>query len=103
MTNSYLELQQFLASYFNQDWPDEYASADDVISSFISESSADTLIQVNIGLRELLLTDRTEQELQDYLFFEIGCNYYYPYEWKSGKTWLKHVSSLLTQKINDKR
>ncbi|MCF5099080.1 hypothetical protein GIW58_30615, partial [Pseudomonas gessardii] len=89
MTKKHLELQQFFAGYFNQDWPDDHASADDVISNFISDSSEKTLMQVNIELRELLLSDRTEQELQNYLFFEIGCNYYYPYEWKSGKDWLE--------------
>lgn len=97
MTKNHLELQQFLAGHFNQDWPDDHASADDVISSFIADSSKKTLTKVNTELREVLLSDRTEQELQEYLFFELGCNYYYPNEWESGKGWLKHVSSRLME------
>lgn len=97
MNKKYSQLQQLLAGYFNQDWVDDYNNADDVISSFIFESSIETLKSAHRELKALLLTDKTEQELQDFLFTDIGCGYYYPYEWKSGKLWLKHIDSLLGQ------
>ena len=97
MNQDYPELQQFLAGYFNQDWVDEHDSADDVINFFISEVSKESLNKVQQELTKLILTDLTEQELQNYLFTKIGCGYYYPNEWKDGKTWLRHVASTLTK------
>ncbi|WDU65219.1 contact-dependent growth inhibition system immunity protein [Pseudomonas poae] len=92
MNPNYPELQQFLAGYFNQDWVDDHKSANEVIDLFISETSAETMIKVQLELNKLMSTERNEQELQDYLFTNIGCYYYYPNEWKYGKTWLKHVA-----------
>ncbi|AUG08671.1 contact-dependent growth inhibition system immunity protein [Pseudomonas sp. S09G 359] len=95
MNQDYPELQQFLAGYFNPDWVDDHAIADDVIDFFISETSAETLAKVQKELEKLILTDKAEQELQEYLFTEIGCGYYYPNEWQDGKTWLRHIASTL--------
>lgn len=95
MNEDYPELQQFLAGYFNQDWVDDHENADDVINFFISKASAAMLAKVQWELEKLILVDQSEQELQDYLFTDIGCGYYYPNEWKNGKTWLVHVASVL--------
>ncbi|MBO0494123.1 contact-dependent growth inhibition system immunity protein [Pseudomonas sp. Marseille-Q1929] len=103
MNHDYPELQQFLAGYFSQDWVDEHDSADDVIRFFISEASKESLKKVQQELTKLILTDLTEQELQNYLFTKIGCGYYYPNEWKDGKTWLRHVASKLTKDKNQSK
>ncbi|WP_124429834.1 contact-dependent growth inhibition system immunity protein [Pseudomonas sp. R2-37-08W] len=95
MNQDYPELQQFLAGYFNQDWIDDHDSANDVINFFRSESSDETLTTVQLELAKLISTPKTEQELQHYLLFDIGCYYYYPNEWNDGRTWLKHVASAL--------
>lgn len=95
MNKDYPELQQFLAGYFNQDWMADHQSASDVIDFFVSDISADTLLKVQSELDKLITTQKTEQELQDYLFTEIGCYYYYLNEWKDARTWLRHVASSL--------
>ena len=95
MNQDYPELQQLLAGYFNEDWVDDHESADDVINFFISEASAGMLEKVRQELEKLILIEQSEQELQDYLFTNIGCGYYYPSEWEDGKTWLTHVASML--------
>jgi len=98
MIDDYAQLQQLLAGYFNQDWADEHPNADDLILSFISESSNETFKDAQQELKKLLLIKKTEQELQDFLFIEIGCGYYYPHEWESGTEWLEHIASLLAQR-----
>jgi hypothetical protein len=95
MNQDYPELQQFLAGYFNQDWVDDHESANEVIDLFISESSKETVIKVQLELDKLISIKNNEQELQDYLLTDIGCYYYYPNEWSDGKTWLQHVALAL--------
>ena len=95
MNQDYPELQQFLACYFNQDWVDDHEKADDVIHYFISESSEDTLLEVQEELDKLMRSGKTEQELENYLFSDIGCYYYYRSEWADGITGLRHVVSIL--------
>lgn len=95
MNKDYPELQQFLAGYFNQDWVDDHKNADDVIKLFISEAATDTILKVQLELSKLVSSQKTEQELQDYLLSDIGCYYYYPNEWQNGKAWLKHVAAAL--------
>ncbi len=95
MNQDYPELQQFLAGYFNQDWVDDHESANEVIDLFISESSKETVIKVQLELDKLISIKKNEQELQDYLLTDIGCYYYYPNEWSDGKTWLQHVALAL--------
>lgn len=54
MKKNLLELQQFLAGYFHQDWVDEHKNANDVIASFISEASVKTIAQVKKELNTLI-------------------------------------------------
>jgi hypothetical protein len=98
MNKNFPELQQFLAGYFHQDWVDEHKNANDVIASFISESDMKTIINVKQELNKLMLVEQSEQELQDFLFYDIGCSYYYPHEWKDGLSWLKHVYLTLNER-----
>ena len=95
MNKVYPELQQFLAGYFNQDWVDDHETANDVIDFFISESDVDTIAKARLELDNLILNKKTERSLKNYLFKEIGCYYYYCDDWKDGKTWLRHVASIL--------
>ncbi|WP_300627782.1 contact-dependent growth inhibition system immunity protein [Pseudomonas sp.] len=95
MNEDYPELQQFFAGYFNQDWVDDHKTANDVIDFFISENSMETINTVLLELDKLISTEKSEQELQDYLLYDIGCYYYYPNEWSDGRTWLKYVVSAL--------
>ncbi|OIN46741.1 hypothetical protein BLL37_31735 [Pseudomonas azotoformans] len=106
MNKDYPKLQQFLACYFNQDWVYDHEKADDAIEFFISESSEDTILEVQAELNKLMCSGKTEQELENYLFSDIGCYYYYRSEWSDGLTWLRHVVSILkngTPQIKDEK
>ena len=85
-----------MAGYFHQDWRCDHETEDDVIRSFVADSSVETLSQVKSELQTVLLTIQSEEEIQDFLFQEIGCSYYYPYAWASGKAWLEHVLDILS-------
>ncbi|WP_460136953.1 contact-dependent growth inhibition system immunity protein [Pseudomonas sp. S1_E04] len=91
------ELQQFLAGYFHQDWVDEHKNADEVIKSFISETSTETIAKVKQELKTLISLEKPEKDLQAFLFYDIGCNYYYPHEWSDGISWLKHICLVFSQ------
>lgn len=103
MNQDYPELQQFLAGYFNQDWVDDHENANDVIDFFISEADMDTLTKIQIELDKLILSKKTEEELENYLLKDIGCYYYYRNEWKDGKTWLRHIATTLNNSKPSKR
>ncbi|WP_458375160.1 contact-dependent growth inhibition system immunity protein [Pseudomonas pergaminensis] len=95
MNQDFPKLQQFLAGYFNQDWVDDHESANDVIAFFISEADSDTTTKLQAELDRLIHSRKTEQELEIHLFKDIGCYYCYCNEWKDGRTWLKHIVSIL--------
>ncbi|MFJ2713987.1 contact-dependent growth inhibition system immunity protein [Pseudomonas sp. NPDC087346] len=92
------ELFQFLAGYFHQDWKCDHENEDEVIQLFIENSSPETLSLVKSELNSVLISFPDEEELKSFLFEEIGCSYYYPYAWPSGKAWLEHILEMLEQK-----
>jgi hypothetical protein len=91
MSTKFPALFQFLAGYFHQDWRCDYETEDDVVRSFIADSSVETISRVEDELQLVLRTIPSEDELQRFLFDEIGCAYYYPHAWPSGKAWLEHI------------
>ncbi|MCU1749824.1 contact-dependent growth inhibition system immunity protein [Pseudomonas sp. 6D_7.1_Bac1] len=95
MSTKFPALFQFLAGYLHQDWACDHETVDDVIRSFVADSSLENISQVKDELQVVLRTIQSEEELQTFLFDEIGCSYYYPYAWSSGKAWLEHVLAML--------
>lgn len=91
MNNSLTELQQFFGAYFNQDWIEEYSTADEVIDAFLLESSRDVITVVKNEILELISSYNTEPDFQNQLLSEYSCYYYYPNQWASGVLWLNHV------------
>ncbi|MPR02413.1 hypothetical protein F0169_10255 [Pseudomonas sp. MAFF 212408] len=87
------ELQQFFGGYFNQDWLEDHPTADNVIDSFLTDSDEDTIIIVKTEILELIASYTNEINLQKNLLEEQYCFYYYPFEWKSGLLWLRHIVS----------
>jgi hypothetical protein len=91
MNTPLTELQQFLGAYFNQDWTEEYSSADEVIDAFLTDSPKDIIIIVKNEILELINTSPDETDLQNNLLHKQHCYYYYPNQWSSGRSWLEHV------------
>ena len=91
MNNQLTELQHFFGGYFNQDWPEDHASADEVIDTFLLESSKDLILTVRNEILDLIASYTNESEFQENLLHEQYCFYYYPYQWATGPLWLEHV------------
>jgi hypothetical protein len=91
MNEQLTELQQFFGAYFNQDWAEEHSSADEVIESFLLDSSWDVIITVKQEILELITSYKNELDLQEKLLYEHSCYYHYPNQWTSGPAWLNHI------------
>ncbi|MDL2186442.1 contact-dependent growth inhibition system immunity protein [Pseudomonas sp. ChxA] len=85
------ELQQFLGAYLHQDWVEEHSSADEVIDSFLLDSSRDVIITVKQEILELISSYKNELDFQEKLLQVYSCYYYYPNQWISGPLWLNHI------------
>lgn len=85
------ELQQFFGAYFNQDWVENHASADEVIDTFFLDSSRDVIFTVRKEILKLIDSYTNEPALQENLLHEQYCYYYYPNQWASGLLWLNHI------------
>lgn len=91
MNTPLTELQQFFGAYFNQDWAEDYSSADEVIDSFLQDSSKDVIVSVKKEILELINSYTNESEFQENLLHEQYCYYYYSHQWASGLLWLSHI------------
>ncbi|MFL1549020.1 contact-dependent growth inhibition system immunity protein [Pseudomonas sp. D47] len=100
MNKPLTELQQFFGAYFNQDWTEEYSSADEVIDSFLQDSSKDVIISVKKEILELINSYTNESDLQENLLYEQYCYYYYPHQWPSGLLWLSHIMKKFDKYLN---
>lgn len=47
----------------------------------------------------LLNAKLDEEQLKNIVFNGLGCCYFYPAEWGGGAVWLRHVSSLLKNRL----
>lgn len=91
MNTPLTELQQFLGGHFHQDWTEEHSSADEVIDSFLLESTRETILIVREEIVELISSHTNELDLQHNLLHEQHCYYYYSNQWSSGRSWLNHI------------
>lgn len=103
MNKPLTELQQFMGAYFNQDWTEDHPSADDVIDTFLQDSPKDVILTVRKEILELINSHTDESDLQENLLHEQYCYYHYPYQWKSGKSWLEHVVDMFDESLRHKR
>lgn len=95
--NSFSQLYQFLGAYFNEDWMCESDIADDVVRSFLSDSTVETIFRVKNEIAVLLEMHMAELELREFLLKNMGCCYCYWHEWESGEVWLNHVIDVLSE------
>jgi hypothetical protein len=98
-SKNYPRLYQFLGAYFHEDWMCEFEISDDIVKSFLSDSSAESVLRVKLEINALLLLNLTETELRDFLLGEMSCCYCYWHDWSSGEAWLTHVLVLLGEEL----
>lgn len=95
--DSFWKLYQFLGAYFNEDWMCECEVADDVVRSFMSDSSAETISEVKSEIVALLHIRMAELELREFLLKNMSCSYCYWHEWGAGEVWLNHIVEMLSE------
>ena len=98
-SENFPRLYQFLGAYFHEDWMCESEFADDIVKSFLVDSSVETVLSVEAEINELLMLSINEPELRVFLLVEMSCCYCYWDEWSSGRAWLAHVLVLLGDEL----
>ena len=90
MTETYINLEEFLGSYFHQDWMSDAPSSMEIVAKYLSEWPTD---DAKTALRELgsLLAVQNEKELRSAVT-SMGC-YFEPSseEYASFTEWMKAI------------
>ncbi|MFL6968598.1 MULTISPECIES: contact-dependent growth inhibition system immunity protein [Pseudomonas] len=90
------ELFQFFGCYFHQDWMCESPDPDDIIRSFASDSTPETIFMVKNEISTLLKLKLSNENIRKLIMSEMPCNYCYWLDWESGEMWLKHILQVMT-------
>jgi hypothetical protein len=96
----YYDLVQFLAGAFNEDWPDEAATPDEVIDNFIRAHSPDDrahLAKVADLVDAFSAEEPNDESLKRALFKKLGCYYTPEADAIPTRDWLRHVSDRLRE------
>lgn len=84
-------LSQLLACYFHQDWPEEFASWEDVVNALLKAEPAATVEAAAAELDDLLAQEWTEDDWRDFLI-RILCCYVEPSSFGLGYiSWLTQL------------
>ena len=101
MTETYKNFEEFLGSYFHQDWMSDASSSMGIVANYLSEWPAD---EANAALQEIgsLLTVQDEEKLRSAVI-KMGC-YFEPSSegYASFTDWMKAVEKEM-RRILDKR
>ena len=91
-------IKNMFCAYLSQDFDLDFGSADEAILAFSSHADR---IDKERALAELdvLLNAKFDEQLKNIVFNGLGCCYFYPAEWGGGAVWLRHVSSLLKNRL----
>jgi hypothetical protein len=101
MNKDHEALKNFMAAYFNEDWPDDGASPQEIVQSYFQvQGSTEELSSALRALRELIDGDDFPGELSDRLFDEFGCYFYPPGVGLSTRDWLQSVADDFEREIN---
>ena len=104
MNDDQQKLQDFMASYFHEDWSLDDASPREVLRRyFCDQDSTAKLSSVLRALRELINGDDDDETLSDRLFDEFGCYYYPPGVGLSTRVWLQSVADEFEREITARR
>lgn len=88
-------LEQFMSGSFHQDWMIESANPEEIIAIYVKRKPKETVEQTLSELRELLVDGKSEKELENYLFNNLGCYYDPLADGQSVSEWLKSVAHQL--------
>lgn len=99
MSETHENLEEFLGSYFHQDWTSDAPSSMGIVAKYLSEWPA---VEAKAALRELdfLLTNQNEEELHGAVT-KMGC-YFEPSSegYASLTNWMKDVEKEMRRVLN---
>jgi hypothetical protein len=92
----------FVGTYFHQDWADEPYSADQALDDYLAHTSRDACLALLADIRDLdeILPD--EAALGGRLI-ELDCNYLPADDDLDDRQWLRHVAARVQQHLDDDR
>jgi len=90
----YPVLANFLACYLNQDWPDEYETAEEAVDAFVKDDPKDVIASAKKEIESLLESDLTERALER-LIYSFGCYYNLSYDDRTPREWLQMIARRL--------
>jgi hypothetical protein len=100
MNNDQEALKNFMAAYFNQDWPDIDGSSEAVVLHYFrDQDSIEELSWVLRALRELIEGDDGDEALSNRLLNEFGCYFYPPGAGLSTRAWLQTLADDFEREI----
>lgn len=86
-------LQQFLSSYFHQDWMLEGKTDNEIISTFVKDADIDTIKYIIKDIDHFILYSLKHGEDANNYLYKIGSFYYE--EDMDEIQWLRHLRSIL--------
>ena len=86
-------LFQFFAAYFNEDWPYDASTPDEIIDRYIPMHPREQRLHL-AGLIEMFIAERDDDSLKRALFEELAC-YYVPEADGQVRSWMEHVARRL--------
>jgi CdiI immunity protein len=95
LRDRYPDLDQFLAGRFHQDWPLDASNDLGMIELFLSEEPPEFVDSVRRQIRALIGLGLSEQELQDAVWRDFGCEYDPTIDGLSVTQWVQSVAARL--------
>jgi len=88
------ELGQFFGVYFNQDWPYEASTPEEIIDRYIASHAREKRVRV-AELIDAFLEESDDDRVERELFGELGCDYTPDAAGYSPRGWMQHVAQRL--------
>ena len=96
-THSQRGLRQFFDDFFHPAWQEDAPTADEVISSYISEANPGELTRLADQLDTLASAAPDDEALEKSLA-SLGCHFVPSQTGLSARAWLRHVGSRLRKR-----
>lgn len=94
-------LKQFFAGYFHEDWPDDAKGSEQVVVDYLRAASGTEVTALADAITDLAHSGRSDAELEDTLFRELGCYYVPSGSGQSAKAWLEQLTTQLRASRTD--
>lgn len=95
--SKYPALSYYLVCYLNQDFEVISGGAEEALLSYKNTETKEEQKKMMKEIQLLIDSSLCEKDLQKIILDETDCGYYYPNEWHSGESWLRHMLVILRE------